>query len=54
MIRREPHTPTVNSRYRSNFWARNVAYPTSEHKALIWAAMQLAMDLPTTAPGGER
>lgn len=54
MIRPEPHAPLVNRRYRRNFWARNVAFPTTEHKALIWAAIRVAMHIPDSPAGGER
>lgn len=53
MIRPESHTTPVNRRYRSNFWAKHVRYPTTADKAAIWLAMQDAMRLPAT-PGGER
>lgn len=54
MIRPQPHGTQVNRRYRRNFWATNVRYPTTADKARIWLAMQDAMRLPSTAPGGER
>lgn len=54
MTRPDASTPKVNGRYRRNFWATNVRYPTTADKAQIWLAMQDAMRLPSTAPGGER
>ena len=54
MIRPEPHTAVVNRRYRRNFWATNVRYPTTADKAAIWLAIEDAMRPPTTVPGGER
>lgn len=53
MIRRTPHAAPVNRRYRPNFWATNVRYPTTADKARIWLAIVDAMRLPA-APGGER
>lgn len=54
MIRPESHATPVNGRYRPNFWAVNVRYPTTADKARIWLAMQDAMRLPTTPAGGDR